>query len=381
MKKALMLASVASMIDQFNMPNIELLQSLGYKVHVACNFNKGSTCTPEKIAALKEKLTAMGVEYTQIDFSRNITDIKTLWRSYRQSRSLIESDPFDLIHCHSPVGGAICRLAARKARKKFGTKVIYTAHGFHFYKGAPKKNWLVYYPVERLCSRWTDLLITINKEDAELAERKMKAKKTVRIPGVGINAARFSECSADRAEKRKEFGIPNDAILIASVGELNQNKNHRVIVEAIKDMNNVHYAIAGQGAEKDSLIALAEQLGIKDRLHLLGFRRDVDEIYKAADICAFPSQREGLGLAAIEGMAAGLPLIASEIRGVNDYAANGDNAFLCTPTDVEGFRKAIECLVADKELRKSMGNKNAEIAKSYDKSVIMPLMKDIYLGK
>ena len=177
MKKVLMLASVASMIDQFNMPNIQLLQELGYEVHVACNFEKGSTCTQERIQNLKQRLEHMGVEYFQIDFSRNVLRVNEIWKAYRQVERLLEKEKYSFIHCHSPIGGAVGRIAAHKTH----TKVIYTAHGFHFYKGAPLHNWLIYYPIEKWLSRYTDVLITINKEDYQRAKKKFHAKKTVKI--------------------------------------------------------------------------------------------------------------------------------------------------------------------------------------------------------
>lgn len=168
MKKVLILASVASMIDQFNMPNIELLQNMGYNVDVACNFKEGNTCSDEKIEELKSTLKKMNIQCFQIDFARDVTNmgrnIKSLW----QVEQLLETNKYEFLHCHSPIGGVVGRVAGKLKH----VKVIYTAHGFHFYKGAPKKNWLIYYPIEKLCSYMTDVLITINKEDYVLAQKK-----------------------------------------------------------------------------------------------------------------------------------------------------------------------------------------------------------------
>ena len=173
MKKVLMLASVASMIDQFNMQNISLLQEQGYEVHVAANFEQGSTSSKERVEQFKKELKEKNVLYFQIDFSRNVSNIPQNIKAYKQIKKLLVNNKYEFIHCHSPIGGVCGRLAA----KVTNTKVIYTAHGFHFYKGAPKFNWMIYYPIEKVLSYITDVLITINKEDYELAKKKDESKK------------------------------------------------------------------------------------------------------------------------------------------------------------------------------------------------------------
>ena len=174
MKRVLMLASVASMIDQFNMPNIALLQKLGYEVDVACNFIEGNTCSDARVAELKQKLQDMHVHCYQIDFARNIKHMGQNMRALRQVEGLMKQNGYVFCHCHSPIGGVVARIAGHRTK----TKVIYTAHGFHFYQGAPVMNWLVYYPVEKVLSRWTDVLITINHEDYARAKKKFNAGKT-----------------------------------------------------------------------------------------------------------------------------------------------------------------------------------------------------------
>ena len=186
MKTVLVITSVASMVDQFLFPTLELLQSMGCKVHVACNFERGNTCSDEKVLELKSKLEARKIPYYQIGFARDVTKVLDNLRAYKEVCKLLSNQKYDLIHCHSPIGGLITRIACRKTRKH-GTKVIYTAHGLHFFKGAPIQNWMLYYPIEKICSRWTDVLITINREDFSFAKRKMKAKKIEYLPGVGID--------------------------------------------------------------------------------------------------------------------------------------------------------------------------------------------------
>ena len=303
----------------------------------------------------------------------NLTAIKAI-------RRIVTENGYDLVHCHTPIAAACTRLACRKLRKKQGLKVFYTAHGFHFYKGAPLKNWLIFYPVEKLCAHYTDKLITINSEDFALAQRKMKAKEVLYVPGVGVDLTRFRSLTVDKAAKRRELGIPEDATLLLSVGEVNQNKNHQVIVRAMAQLrrDDLHYMIAGFGPMSDELRRLAEELGISDRLHLLGYRKDVPELCCAADIFCFPSCREGLGLASIEGMACGLPLITSDKHGINDYSVDGVTGYKCEPTDVDGFAQAIERLANDPALRESMGKGNIERAQKYRVQTINSQMHEVY---
>ena len=205
---------------------------------------------------------------------------KENFEAIKQIRKIVEAGRYDIVHCHTPIAAMCTRLACRKIRRN-GTKVFYTAHGFHFYKGAPLINWLLYYPVEKICSKWTDVLITINHEDYELAKKKMKAARVEHIPGIGVDIEKFSSTTVDRIAKRTELGIPKDSILLISVGELNVNKNQEVIVRAISEISNdkIHYAIAGVGEKRDYLLSLADELNIGSQIHLLGFRSDIAEIY------------------------------------------------------------------------------------------------------
>lgn len=246
---------------------------------------------------------------------------------------------YDIIHCHTPIAAVITRLACRTLRKK-GLKVVYTAHGFHFYKGAPKKNWALYYPIEKLCSKWTDVLITINQEDYELALKRLKSKSVYYVHGVGINVDLCKNARNKREELLSELNIPIDSKILVSVGELNKNKNHKIIIQALRRINDssIHYLIAGEGNQKEFLINLAKESNVN--LHLLGYRDDIYEIYKSSDICLFPSIREGLGLAALEGYAAGLPVICSENRGTRELKELG--VIMCKFDDPDSFCKAIK---------------------------------------
>lgn len=379
MKRALMLASVASMIDQFNRDNISLLEKLGYQVDVACNFEEGSTTSRERVQNFQKELTERGISTFSLSIPRKITAFSAMKDAYVQLKKLCKERQYEIVHCHSPIGGVIARLACKELRKK-GTKVIYTAHGFHFYTGAPFKNWLLYYPVERWMARYTDVLITICKEDYERASRQFSAKTVTYIPGVGVDTKKIMECSVDPVLKKREIHIPDNGIIILSVGELNENKNHKVVLQAIAALGreDVYYVICGQGAKKEELQQFAVQLKVERQLRLLGYRSDISEWAKTADVFAFPSYREGLPVSLMEGMAAGLAVVASKIRGNVDLIVEGKGGILVNPSKSEEFLKGLEQLIENPSIRRKQGQFNQERIRLFSLENVSRQMEEIY---
>jgi len=361
--RVLVLASVASMIDQFNMPNIMLLKELGYDVHVACNFIAGNTCSEEQIANLKKNLTEVNVKFHQIDFHRNVMSLRENVKAYKQVHKLVVDNNYKFIHCHSPIGGVVGRIVGNQTK----TKVIYTAHGFHFFKGAPLKNWLMYYPVEKWLAKKTDVLITINKEDYEIA-KKFKANRIEYVHGVGIDTDKFNNIEVNRSEKRRAIGVNEDDFMIISVGELNENKNHRVIIRAISELSNekIKFVLCGQGPLETELRKLANELGIEYQVKFLGFRKDIPELMKIADLFAFPSFREGLSLSLMEAMASGLPVVCSKIRGNVDLIEEGQGGYLIDDNDLEQYKLSIHKLFTNQSLREKNGILNKINVKKFD---------------
>ena len=363
-------------VDSFCMASVKAAKKIGLSYHLAANFSQ----TP--FEKLQEDEIQYGVSIHHIDFARNPLHQQNI-RAYKQLVKLIQDEKIDYIHCNTPVGGLLGRLAGKRCKVK---KIIYQVHGFHFYKGAPKLNWMLYYPIERWLAHCTDALITINNEDYKLAKNKFKlsnAGKVYYVPGVGIDLNKYTnnELSlADRKQMRESLGISAEDKVLISVGELNKNKNHEVIIQALAKLGDktVHYIIAGKGKLYDYLENLAKDLGVSRQIHLLGFRTDVADLYRVSDICVFPSIREGLGLAAIEGMASGLPLICADNAGTKDYAIDGKNAFVCNFNDVDEFLRAIETLVSDLNMRNSMGALNCDISKKFDVNTVIKEMYKIY---
>ncbi|MFD1411496.1 glycosyltransferase [Lapidilactobacillus gannanensis] len=365
------------MIKQFNMENIMILQKMGYRVHVATNFEYGSTMSLEENQKLKKELKSLGVVSHQIDFPRGMWSIKSLKHILNQVTSVVKNDDFYFIHAHSTIGGICSRLIGHK----FHIKTVYTAHGFQFFKGSPLKSWLTVYPIEKFLSRYTDVLLTINQEDFRLAKSKLHAKKVYYVPGIGVDVNKISKVKTDKYSTRKALEIPEHAIFLLSVGELSNRKNQEVVLKALgtlQDSSNIYYGICGIGANQQKLLSIAETLGLKKNLRLFGYRTDIIEIMKAADVFVFPSLLEGLPVSLMEAMAAGLPVAASNIRGNTDLITNDVNGYLFDPNDISNVLSDIFNLVQDSRKTEAFKIKSKKTIKRFDKKIINQQMLDIY---
>lgn len=378
MKKVLIIANVVSMIDQFNRNNIKILQELGYEVHVACNFKKGNTCNDEKIRKLKKEFAEKKIICHQINFGRGIGNVNSLFKAYHEIVTILKKDKFEMIHCHSQVGGLCGRAAGHRA----GTKVIFTAHGFMFYKGCPLIYWILFYPLEKLLGRWTDVLITINMEDYNFANRKHLAKRGEYVPGIGIDTGKFAEelTVEQKRKMRVELGLREEDFIVLSVGELNRRKNHKSIINALEKLKNekICLLICGQGELQNTLQEMIQKSGLEKSVRLLGFRTDIVSLMKIADCYIHPSYREGLPVALMEAMASGLPVICSDIRGNNDLIDDGKGGWLIKNQSIDEYKKAIENMALDTGLRKKMGLYNYTKAECFSKNKVNTIMKNIY---
>ncbi|MGD6968567.1 glycosyltransferase family 4 protein [Rossellomorea vietnamensis] len=376
-RKALIVTTVASTLDQFCMNDIKILQKT-HKVYVAANFNSGNNTSVARVKEFKLELESQNIVVHDIQFRRSPFSLKNIV-GYKEIKKVLENNHFDLIHCHTPVAAMVTRVAASSIRRK-GTKVIYTAHGFHFYKGAPLKNWLLFYPVERWLARYTDLLITINKEDYIRAKKSFRPGKVEYLPGVGINIDKFSKVKVNKYEKLKELNLPNDAFVLLSVGELNKNKNHETVIKAISILNNpnLYYIICGQGSLENQLKDLIKELKLENKIKLLGFRKDIPEICKVSDIFIFPSFREGLSVALMEAMASELSVVCSNIRGNSDLIENGKGGFLVEPDNVKGFATAIDHILKDVSLKEEFKRNNLDQINMYSIDRVTDKMAHLY---
>lgn len=378
--KVLLVASVASMIQQFNMRNIDILSQVGYQVEVACNFEEGNTCAPEQTDELKKELESKQVVWHQIDFARNVFKFGQNARAYRQLKGLFKKNQYHFVHCHSPIGGVLGRLAAHK----YKTYTIYTAHGFHFFKGAPKKNWLLFYPVEKFLSRYTDELLVINQEDYEFAKKKFHMKKLTYIPGIGVNVALHDMTWEAKNKKRQELGIPENSFLIVQVAEFTPNKNQKTVIKALEEMKNVdiYYVMCGIGPEKKKLGQYVTEQHLEKNVRFVGFRKDIHEILQCSDCFVLSSFREGLSVALMEAMSEGLPVVCSKIRGNVDLIEDGVGGYLVSPGEEREYRKAFEILFEMKQKEpqefEKMGQANRDRMKEFSEEAVDKIMRKVY---
>lgn len=349
-------------------PCIKAAQSHGYEVYLGVNREK-----PEELEC------SMPVHLYDQHTYRSITALGDNMTAYKNLCKVIKEGNIEVIHCNTPVGGMVGRFAGKKHKVR---KIIYTAHGFHFYKGAPLFNRTVLKWAEMLMAHWTDAIITMNGEDFEAAKkfRLRKGGKVYFVHGVGITLSDFIGVGECRNDKRAELNLKDDDVALVSAGDLILRKDYATAIRAVALANNenLHYFICGRGPEKENLEALAKELGIENQIHFLGFRSDVKEIMAASDVFLFTTLQEGMPRSMMEAMATGLPCVASAIRGNVDLIENNENGYICAVKDASAFSKAICTLAGSKELRSEISKKNLEKIKGYDVTVVEKEIKEIY---
>lgn len=359
-----MIANVVSFHNSFNKVNISIIQEKGYEVTLIAN-KYSDSASQTKVEEFERYCIVNRISFHHIDIPRTPFRLIRLLFSILKVNRIVKELDIRLIHSHTPVGGLIGRLVA----KFNNVQNIYTAHGFHFYKGAPLFNWLVYYPIELMLSFFSDAIITINQEDYDIAVKSFK-KEVFYVPGIGIDISRFNNTKLDKQ---------NDVIQIGSVGELNINKNQKFVIQCLMDLEyKVDYKIAGTGSNLESIKKMIDNSNKPESFFLLGYVDKIDEFLNTLDIFVFPSKREGLSVALMEAMAAGLPVIASNIRGNRDLIDHGKGGYLFDLSNQNEFNKYLEILIKDNELRLSMGNYNKTKIKHYDISNIREQMSEIY---
>lgn len=381
-KNILILTTTNEFLRKFEWENVKQLIQMGYTVHYASNMKE-----PPYVSD-REWIEKMGVQVHPIEIMRSPYMWKENKKALLQILALIEKYEIHLIHCHTPVGGLLGRLAGKLSRKS-DLLILYTAHGFHFYKGAPLLHWLIYYQVEKYLAHYTDILIVINQEDYKQAKkfRLKKGGSLYQIPGVGLDCSYFSPVTPQEKIKiRESFGLDQRAFVMVSLGELNENKNHKVVLEALRRMGNEEkeryrlcYIICGDGFYRENLEKWIKEYNLESQVFLYGHRRNVKEILGCADISIFPSKREGLGMAALESLAMGIPVLASDNRGTREYMVHKKNGYICQWDDVDGMIKGIEFF---RNLswndRIKMADFCRKTAKPFDKRYAREKMKGVY---
>lgn len=373
MSKILFVSNISNKITTFVTASIAAAHSLGLDFYQAANWQDAD---PMQIDKDEKKYE---IKIISVPISRNPLARANI-KAYKELIKLIKQENIDYIHCNTPTGGILGRLAGKKCKVK---KIIYQAHGFHFYKGAPKKNWLIYYPIEKLLARYTDAIITINKEDYELAKNKFKLRKGGKVyfvPGVGIDTTQYNLSKKVREEKRMELELNEKDAAIISMGDLIERKNYDTAIRVIAEAKNsaLQYFICGKGPEEAKLKKLAQELGVEKQIHFLGFRSDIKELLAAVDVFLFTTKQEGLPRSMMEAMASGLPCVASEIRGNTDLLEGTDGGYLCKATDITAYAEALNLLAKDRALREKMGRSNLITIQRFSTETVNEEIRKIY---
>ena len=370
MKKLLFVSNISNNVGSFVVASIAAAKKCGFEFYYAANWDGA---TKEQIAEDEKKY---GIKIVHIDLDRSPYSTKNI-KAYKQLVDLINKEKIDYIHCNTPVGGVLGRLAGEKCKVK---KIVYEAHGFHFYEGAPKKNWMIYYPVEKWLAKKTDAIITINNEDFERAKTfKLKNNGQVYyVPGVGMDLSQYNVPDTVREIKRNELNLKDTDFALISMGDLIDRKNYKVAIEVVAKLNNphVHYFICGKGPEEVNLKKLAENLGVDKQVHFLGFRNDIKELLKASDTFLFTSKQEGLARSLMEAMASKIPCVVSKIRGNTELIVNNENGFLCS--GIDDYVNAIIKIMQSPDLAYKFKEKSSKHLNNFSIEKVIDCLFDVY---
>ncbi len=360
MKKILFSATITDHFYYFHLPYLKLFHDMGWEVHVASHGDRQLPCCDV---------------HHEIPISRSPFSAGNI-NAFRQLKKVIDDNNFDLIHCHTPMGGMLTRLAANK---KNSGSVIYTAHGFHFYKDAPLLNWLIYYPIELFMSFRTDCLITINEEDYNFAKKHFRHPRVELVDGVGYNNEKFFPVSQEEKKKiRSEKGYDENEKILIYVAEMNENKNQGMLIKALAEIPGGRLLIVGADNYGGKYKALAKEMGVSERVDFLGHRDDAEQLVKLSDICAASSLREGLPVNIMEAMACGLPVVAADNRGHRALIKDGETGFIVAPDDYKKMAERINLVFSDSFLYGRISENAAEAAKKFSKDIVTVKMSEIY---
>lgn len=367
-KKVLLVGSMSSMVDNFNRDNLQILQALGYEVQVAANFGAEDPVSQQKKERFRQFLATHQIQKYDFPFPRGIGKVKTNLQLMRDLKQLLQENHYEFIHTNSPLASVLVRLAARQQ----GIPVIYTVHGFQFYHGGPRRDWLLFYPVERLLAQSTQTLITINREDYQRAI-KMKYADVRLIPGVGIETERFTGLTTPDKPAQK--------VVLTTIGELNDNKNQLCVLQAIRDSavrDQLQYVMCGLGQNESLYRDYVQANHLEENVTFAGYQEDVLPILAQTDVFVFPSFREGLSVALMEAMAAGKPVFASKIRGNVDLIDEQRGGLFFDPAVPQSLTQLFDDYLMQTGLLAEMGQYNQKKVQEYSREVVNQKMTEIY---
>lgn len=354
--KRILITSTDVMMAQFLIPHVLYLKEKGFYVDVACSIVQEFDGEVKQRLKDKANVFFVKLERSPISF-KNI-------KGFFQLKQIIKSGDYDLVWTNEPVMGAITRMASSGSK----CKVLYFVHGFHFFAGASLYRWLIIYPIEKILSHFTSAIVTINEEDYQRVKKSFTKKLLVyKIPGIGIDTNKFDKKGIDIAKKREELGIKITDLVFLSVGELEKRKNHELSIRAFEKIAipNAYLLICGKGTLQNELNSLVVQSSERNRIKMLGYRTDINELCEMSDLFLFSTFQEGLSVALMEAMSNGLVCIVSRIRGNADLVSN-DRGFLFNPHSVDDCCNAIMMALNDKNKWEILSLMNKDFIKQFD---------------
>ena len=372
MKKVLFTATLRSHIGQFHQPYLKFFKNVGYEVHIAAKDNSN-----QKKIKIGYYDQFHPICYERLPLKR--VNIK----AYFQMKNILKQHQYDIIHCHTPVAAVITRLVSRPYRKK-GLKVIYTAHGFHFFKGAPRKNWLIYYNIEKFLSRFTDCLITINQEDYRCAlSNSFSAKSINFVKGVGVDLKEFVLQTEEKKKVlRKQYQYDNDEFILLCAANMSYRKHQDLIIKAAararNQVSNLKIILAGTGDREEEYRSMIKDFELENTVEMIGYLREIPKYMGLVDGAVSTARQEGLPISIVEAMATGLPIIATDCRGNRDLVKDNVNGFIVGIDDVEGMTRAIIKLLKSEGLRRRFGEKSINLVEKYSLRSVQKEMAKIY---
>lgn len=368
--KILFITTISNTVNAFLIPHIKMLLSQGHQVDIVFNIQQ----------EVNQEIIDLGCKVHTVKFERSPLNIGN-YSAYKDLKKIIKYEKYDLIHTHTPVASVVSRLVCKNIRN---TKVLYTAHGFHFHKDAPLQNWLIYYPIEKWLSRYTDCLITINAEDYNTAVNKsFKAQEIKMVHGVGIDLNKFELQTLEKKDQaRKEYIYKEDDFILFYAAELNRNKHQDLLINVVNNLKykipNIRLLLAGTGSLEGEYKELVNKLDLNKNVEFLGFRSDIKNLLMLSDVAVASSRREGLPVNVMEAMATGLPLVITDVRGHRDLVQNDINGYIVGVDDNEGFAKSIEKIYKDNELKHRFGLNGIKLVQQYSLENVLMEMQEIY---
>lgn len=373
MPRLLIVTTVPATLSAFLLPFARHYRACGWRVDA---MTRNETIDAETRTAFDHIWT--------LPWSRQPFSPVNLIGTPRRIRRIVEGEQYDIVHVHTAVAAFVTRYALRTVRRRTGVRVIYTAHGFNFDRGMPWHKNLAFLTLEKCASAWMDYQVVINRTDEQAALRYRLAppERVWYMPGIGVDLTRYcpdSVAETEVAALRQRLGIAPNKALFLMIAEFIPRKRHTDALRAFAQLGrqDAHLALAGDGPLLDPMRRLANDLGIAERTHFLGYRRDIPVLLRAATALVLPSQQEGLPRSILEALALGVPVIGSDIRGVRDLLADG--AGLLVPVgDVAGLARAMRRLIDDETAVRAMAQRGLEQAKRYDLQRIIALHDQLY---